>query len=194
MLSVPYYASTSGNDDEKKMSGGFSSSNSVDALVMFVVYCVVYAAIEFAYLSRDATMARYRQNFARVQNVDVRDVDFRMWPYGILSYVVLFVTVWYFVIRHVVRRCGSAAVEEPPHFLYKMLGRATMLALAIYGVYNLTNAATLSGYDTEVVALDTLWGVFAINAVMLVMWALCYAIRFASRFSSGFDKNLRNDV
>ena len=169
-------------------SSSFTSSDSVDALVMFVVYCVIYAAIEFAYLSRGATMARYRKNFARVQNIGVRDVDFRMWPYGILSYVILFVTVWYFVVRHVVQRCGggdATVSNEPPHFIYKMLARATMLALAIYGVYNLTNAATLSGYDAEIVVLDTLWGVFAINAVMLAMWALCHAIRYASRISSG---------
>jgi uncharacterized membrane protein len=45
-----------------------------------------------------------------------------------------------------------------------MFKRASALALAVYGVYNLTNAATLLRYSTKVALMDTLWGVLAMNA------------------------------
>jgi len=144
-------------------------SFSSETATMFVIFCLVYAAVEFTYLSRDGTVSRYKHNFARVQNIATKDVRFRMWPYGVLSYVVLFAAVWYFLVSDVMRqRRGMANV-------YNVISRATVLALAIYAIYNLTNAATLHNYDFDIVLLDTLWGVFAVNAVALIMWVLARA-------------------
>ncbi len=36
--------------------------------------------------------------------------------------------------------------------------RGAAFGLAVYGVYNLTNKATLPGYSWKMVAVDTVWG------------------------------------
>ena len=49
--------------------------------------------------------------------------------------------------------------------------RGALFGLAVYGVYNFTNMATLKGYPWEMVAIDTLWGttVFAGTALVYLM-------------------------
>jgi uncharacterized membrane protein len=44
---------------------------------------------------------------------------------------------------------------------------AVALGLGIYGVYNLTNMATLDNYSWKVAMVDTAWGVFSISALWL---------------------------
>lgn len=50
--------------------------------------------------------------------------------------------------------------------------RATLFALAVYGVYNLTNLATLSRYTVAAAAADTAWGVLATNAATQAAFSL----------------------
>lgn len=152
-------------------------------LYLFVLYCIIYAIIEFLYFTRPNTITRYKKNFARVQNVSESDVSFKMWPYGIIAYVILFFVVWYFLIYDIAISCSSPSFRVN---VYAVASKATILALAIYGVYNLTNAATLRDYNFDIVILDTLWGIFAINTVALAMLTVCYVQDRASSFS--FDK------
>jgi uncharacterized membrane protein len=170
------------------------SNNSVMAtLSMFVLFCVVYATVEFFYFSRPGTVSRYKHNFSRVQNIPIKDVKFRMWPYGVVSYVILFGVVWYFLVADIVSSadcCGGGKGRKTLQTVYDVLARATILALAIYGIYNLTNAATLQHYEYDIVILDTLWGVFAINVVAFIMWGLCVAVNAASSIPSFSFKRL----
>lgn len=48
------------------------------------------------------------------------------------------------------------------------LAKGMMFGLVVYGVYNLTNVATLPGYPWNLVAVDTLWGVFWFGILALV--------------------------
>lgn len=133
-----------------------------DQLTIFVVYVFIYTIIEFIYFS--ITSRIYRAHFAKIQKMRVGDVDLKMIPYGIFAYLTLFVVVWYFVIREIFRNKTIKITE--------LLVRSTLLALAIYGIYNLTNAATLKDYSMTVVFQDTLWGILALNFVTLS----CYLV------------------
>ena len=155
-------------------------------LSLFALFCILYAIVEFVYFTRPGTLARYKKNFARVQNVSTKDVSFRMWPYGVLSYIVLFSVVWYFLVYDIVRLNCDAHPDARSFDLYAVISRATLLALAIYGIYNLTNASTLSGYDFDIIVMDTLWGVFAINLVAVTMFAVCKLHAKASSASGTF--------
>jgi uncharacterized membrane protein len=39
------------------------------------------------------------------------------------------------------------------------IGYGALVGLALYGIYNATNAAIFSGYDIRVAVTDTMWGV-----------------------------------
>lgn len=46
--------------------------------------------------------------------------------------------------------------------------KGSLLGLSMYGLYDLTNLATLKGWTTEMAIKDTLWGTFACGAGSLV--------------------------
>lgn len=135
--------------------------------VGFSVFCLLYASLELAFFSRGTgNVLFYKQNIARVRGVDVKDVHFDIWPYGVLSYAVLFAAAWYFLGMGIVR--GTAAMRD----VRRICLRAALLGLAIFGVHNLMNAATLKGNDAAFVVYDTLWGVFSLTATALSLWVL----------------------
>jgi uncharacterized membrane protein len=47
-----------------------------------------------------------------------------------------------------------------------------LFGLTVYGVYNLTNLATLPGYTAAMVTVDTLWGAFWFGFLALVFYML----------------------
>ena len=129
---------------------------------LFLAYVVIYGAAEMAYLT--ATAPFYRAHFKSVQGSDPK---YRLGA-AALAYVVLFGVVYYFVIRPVF----DAITRRTMPKLHEVLTTATMLALAIYGMYNLTNLATLKNYGIRVALQDTAWGILALNLVALACYYL----------------------
>lgn len=148
-----------------------------DEISGFVLFCFVFAILEFIYLTSGA-VTLYKRTFASVQRVPVADVRLRMWPFGVLAYLVLFLGVWVFVARDAVIACN--AVDG-----FSLASRASLMGLLVYGVHNLTSAATLEGFGWDVVLLDTVWGIFVLNAVCLGTWAACRATtRIATKMTN----------
>ena len=138
--------------------------------LLFLAYVLIYGAAELAYLI--ATGPFYRAHFKSVQG---SDPVYRLGA-AALAYVVLFGVVYYFVVRPVF----DALTRRTMPSLRQVFTTATMLALAIYGMYNLTNLATLKNYGVRVAVQDTVWGVVALNLVALAcyylkVWALARA-------------------
>jgi uncharacterized membrane protein len=90
----------------------------------------------------------YTPLFARVQG----DATVYRPAYGIPAYAILVWALWALVVSRAESRLGAAR-------------DATAFALVAYGVYNLTNMATLKRYPLWTAALDTSWGVCVVNAV-----------------------------
>lgn len=111
------------------------------------------AALACSYLAMEALWfayslpALYTPLFAAVQGAPA---EYRP-AYGLLAYPVLVWALWSLAVRPGGGRLATSR-------------RATLLALAVYGVYNLTNLATLSRYSARVAAVDTAWGVAVFNA------------------------------
>ena len=136
---------------------------------LLLAYVIFYGAAEMMYLK--LTLPMYSRNFAKITGAKGgMSVDL---AYAALAYVALFGTVYYFVIRPIF--AADTHAQLPGWGDTAM--SASVLALAIYGVYNLTNLATLRNYSSRIAAMDTAWGVFAINAVavacrVLKAWVL----------------------
>lgn len=121
-------------------------------MILFITFIIVYFAFELSYLS--FTLPIYSKNLKAVQG--------KHWPanvtYTILAYLIIIMVLWYFLIRGIRQKKLEALCLD-----------ATMLAIAIFGVYNFTNLATLKNYDPSVALLDILWGIFSLNAVCIIV-------------------------
>ena len=129
---------------------------------LLVAFALIYGALEFAYIKSTASF--YGRNVRAVQGSDMV-IDLGA---AALAYLVLFVTVYFLVVRPIFRATSPRAM--PP--LKDVLLTAAMTGLAVYGVYNLTNKATFKRYATAVAIADTAWGVVAICTVALACYAL----------------------
>jgi len=73
------------------------------------------------------------------------------WAPAALCYVVMILGLWFFAVRGI-RNWQEAA------------GRGAALGALVYGVYDLTNHATLSRYPLEFALRDWVWGTFLFAA------------------------------
>lgn len=57
------------------------------------------------------------------------------------------------------------AVAPPTDSVLEAAGRGALLGLAIYGVYDLTNLATLTNYTVSYAVADIAWGTFLCGTI-----------------------------
>lgn len=70
--------------------------------------------------------------------------------------------------------------------LSKTIINATILALAIYGVYNGTNLITFDKYYFNVAIRDIIWGIIVFNSVSIICFY--YLKKMKYRVKVGFNK------
>ena len=110
------------------------------------VTAVVYLTIDIIYLSQGTQY--YNKFFSRVQKSPLK---FKKWA-AALSYTLLVLGIYFFIIK------------ERKDIIW-----AFLFGLFVYGVYDLTNLATLTGWTIEFTVKDMLWGgsVFAISTFII---------------------------
>jgi len=90
-----------------------------------------------------------------------------------LTYVILVLAVALLVAEPAYSEAAIARRGDRFATVRRATTRGAMLGGAIYGVYNLTNKATLPGYTWTMVVADTVWGAASIGAVSCVFaWLL----------------------
>ena len=67
-------------------------------------------------------------------------------------YILIALAVWYFVFQ-----VAATSVAKNPA---KAFGVGATLGFSMYGLYDLTNYATLKGYTLEMTLVDMAWGTF----------------------------------
>lgn len=67
------------------------------------------------------------------------------WAPAAAVYVLIAAAVWFFAVR------GITSVTEAT-------GRGALLGISMYGVYDLTNYATLTRYPLSIALMDMVWG------------------------------------
>lgn len=124
---------------------------------LFIIF-FVYFIIEFTYLS--FVQDKYKSIVTKIQSG--RPAKFDVWPYGILSYILLFTAFWYFFIYdvHIIKSKIDVFI------------RATVLALAIYGVFDLTLLVLFDKYTLFMALIDIFYGIFIFNVVGFLAYFL----------------------
>ena len=105
-----------------------------------------YVCIEFVWIT--TMKAFYSSHFKRVQLK--WSGQYKIVP-AILCYAIILAIIYFFLIKN-----KKAKIID-----------AIFLALAMYGVYNLTNKATFDNYSWQVVFIDTTWGLVSMTFVLL---------------------------
>lgn len=124
-----------------------------------VITALTYGTIEFAYLR--AMYPLYLGNIRRVLG-DAR-ADFTFDMYAVLAYACILLATYYLLFPHITPETSYLEAAQ----------KGVMLGLAMYGVYNFTNRATLGErWDTRLMWIDLTYGVFIMTLIAVVFkWA-----------------------
>ena len=122
-----------------------------------ITLCIVmFAVLEACWLY--SMSPYYKKRFTAFSNSPLS-----LYSYGAaaLSYLLLFVGFWYLVLKNDQLRFLDGAI----------------FGLVVYGVYNMTNKATMRGYSWQLALIDTAWG-----AIIFGLVAALYKVLGRSRF------------
>ncbi len=114
---------------------------------------VVMLALDAVWLT--ANNAYHRQVFATIQG---KPMSVRLIP-AALVYIIMIGAVWFFAV-------------DPAQSWQDAAGRGALIGLAMYGVYDMTNYATLSAYPMYFAISDMLWGTFLCAATAAIAKAV----------------------
>jgi uncharacterized membrane protein len=108
---------------------------------------VVMLVLDAVWLT--ATSASSRQVFAKIQG---KPLEIR-WLGAAAVYAIMIGALWFFAV-------------EPSKTWYEAAGRGAALGFVMYGLYDLTNYATLTNYPIHFALTDMAWGtyLFAVTA------------------------------
>jgi uncharacterized membrane protein len=120
------------------------------ALAQILTVGLVMLGMDAVWLTYNA--AFHRQVFAIIQG---SPLQVRMGP-AVLTYVIMIAAVWFFAVAPSGNNWLAAA------------GRGAAIGVAMYGVYDLTNLATLTKYPIGYAITDMIWGSFLCATVAAV--------------------------
>ncbi len=102
---------------------------------------VIFLSIDFTWLALIAKNF-YNQQFQAFQRKDIS------WPAAILTYILLILGI------------SFLALPQANSNKFVALFYGGLFGLVSYGVYDLTNYATLTNWPLKLVVVDMLWGTF----------------------------------
>jgi uncharacterized membrane protein len=109
----------------------------------FFLIFIIFLVLDFIYLNFSKSYYEYNMN---IQYSNVKVIP------ALLAWTCVAASYYY-------------SVQEP--FSNKYL-RGLILAVGMYGVYNMTNLAILDHYSYELAVRDTIWGTTLISSVTLI--------------------------
>jgi len=148
---------------EEENMRGFPSVDAHAAIVAATL-AVSFVGLEALYFSRVGP--HVRKQAAALQGIPVSQVRFRVLPYAVPLYAILLFAVWFFVVRPTTSTEHALPDIWANRGLWalEVLLRSCALALAVWGVYNLTNLALFQKYGMGTAFMDTLWGLAVVTA------------------------------
>jgi uncharacterized membrane protein len=122
--------------------------------VLIVQQVIMVAAVmllmDFGWLA--ANNKYHRRVFAELQG---QPLQVRIIP-AVLVYILMIVGVWFFAVA-------------PSSDWTEAAGRGALIGAIMYGLYDLTNYATLVNYPLEYAVSDMMWGTFLCAAVASIV-------------------------
>lgn len=119
----------------------------------FMVALVAFIVIDAAYLSH-AVKNIYKPGMYPVGKEYMNNSDVIM---GVVTWILLALGIKYFVMP---------LTSSPTN----AFTNGALMGLIIYGVYNLTNKATLKAWDTKMMCTDIVWGTFLSGLVAWIVY------------------------
>lgn len=113
------------------------------------VITVVMLVLDAVWLT--ATSESSRKVFAEVQG---KPLQIR-WVAAAAVYALMIAAVWFFAVEPALDWADAA-------------GRGALLGFVMYGLYDLTNYATLVGYPVSFALQDMVWGTFLFAATAMI--------------------------
>ena len=120
-----------------------------DSLVKLISVGLIIGGLDYIYLG--LVMKMFKKSILNIQG---KKLSVRLLP-TILAYILLIGTFYYFVI-----------VKK-----FNLLDRF-LLGIAIYGIYDLTNYATINKWSLRFAVTDTLWGGTLFLLTLLILKTL----------------------
>ena len=118
-------------------------------LTQIATITVVMLVLDVAWLT--ATAASSQKMIAGIQGKPMQ----MRWLAAAAAYAIMIAAVWYFAV-------------EPAATWYEAAGRGAILGFVMYGLYDMTNYATLAAYPLDFALRDMAWGtyLFAVTAAV----------------------------
>ena len=125
----------------------------ISSIFLILVMYGIFDSMWFSY-----SLPKYVEVVNAIHKRDI--TGFTIGWYGVLAYITMAITTYVLVVRDA-RTRGE------------LLVKAVCLALAMYGVFNFTNA-TIFGreWSWKIIVMDTVWGIFVVSAVSLLVFFL----------------------
>ena len=137
--------------------------------ILFAIYVCLHTLLDFFYIF--FTSHSLKRHFASIQKLSSIDkVEYRFWPYGLIAYLILFFSVWYFLIYRIAQ--ATMQKEEKTKVWKIIVFDSFMFALVVWGIYNFTNATTLAPRDHTVIMVDMLWGICSIMFLSFITYLI----------------------
>ena len=114
------------------------------ALKQMAVLLVTFAILDAIWLATTASIST--SMIAAIQN---KPLEIR-WIPAIIVYILMVIATWFFAV-------------EPSKTVVEAAGRGALLGFCMYGLYDLTNYATLSRYTLSFALTDIVWGTFLLG-------------------------------
>ena len=101
----------------------------------------------------DAVYLYFTKNMFGEMVVRIQRVAMQLrWWSGAVVYILLSIALYWFILKN----------KRP-------IWEATLLGLAIYGVYDFTNYAILKNYDLHIAIMDTVWGATLFTLATIIL-------------------------
>ena len=119
-------------------------------LISFILTFILLVFIDTLYLSSPYISQFYKTSFGPIMRENIHILS------ALLTWLLIVFSIYFFVNRHSVSYKQSAI-------------EGALLGLSLYGVYNLTNYATLTQWSIELGFRDTLWGLIVVSIMSIFM-------------------------
>jgi uncharacterized membrane protein len=108
----------------------------------YILFSMLYLCVDLIWISIMSKLF-YTE---KIQKIQKQELTFKYVP-AILAYITLLIIMFYICIP-----LSKYYKQHHPSLVFGLVG------FCVYGVYNFTNGAIFTNYDSLFIIIDTLWG------------------------------------
>lgn len=118
-----------------------------ELLIDLTITAIIILCLDFIYLYFVTDVFK-----VMIKNIQNRELSVNLYG-AIIAYIILTLVLYFLILR-----------DKQP------VWKAALLGFAIYGVYDATNIATISGWDYKFAIIDTLWGITCFSLATIIFY------------------------